>query len=549
MFIKSLKSFFSTDLYNPSLFRTVYLVNLFLCSVCFWNIAGVAVNVLLFIWSAIILVDLFFLKKDMRKIRHGVLLVIFLALGLYTSVFHIDGNFAENIVMLYHAAICFFLFYGMHSESNPEKRKQEIDRILKLMVFLTTIFSVLGLLIVFLAPTGRIYLGSYVLGIMDNRFTGLYTNPNLAAFSSVIGIVCCHILYKRNPVSACKKKCIPRMVSILCVAANLLSLLLSDSNSSLVFGVSYVVVYLFCRFYQKSNGYSFKKTVLRGGALLLCGVLIAGFALMFRMISQTAVTGFVNTVSQIHVSQQSTSENQTASAAEKTSVQNIEIGRTEEYEISSGRIDSLKKSMVLFRKFPLLGVGKGNIILYGERYMLDGFTYSDLHNGFLTILISDGIAGFVIFMLFLSLVGFRLLRCFRYNRGRDLKEIPALIAAVTAYCIFGLFEKAVLFDITFMVVIFWMLLGHTSALLAEYEWQEDMVGKFALLRLGRNYSPGFAYSVAPRESSATDYMPLELEEGQYVVRIDPMDVYSPQNASAIRIRKNEREKVRAGPSP
>ena len=67
--------------------------------------------------------------------------------------------------------------------------------------------------------------------------------------------------------------------------------------------------------------------------------------------------------------------------------------------------------------------------------------------------------------------------------------------------------------------------------------------------MGRNNSPVFDYSVAPRESSATDYMPLELEEGQYVVRIDPMVVYSPQNASEISISKNEMDKVRAGPSP
>lgn len=38
---------------------------------------------------------------------------------------------------------------------------------------------------------------------------------------------------------------------------------------------------------------------------------------------------------------------------------NVEIGRTEEYEVSSGRLGSLEQSMVLFGKFPLMGVGKG----------------------------------------------------------------------------------------------------------------------------------------------------------------------------------------------
>ena len=43
------KKFIITSVHDPARFRAVYLINLLFCSVCFWDIAGVVVNVLLFL--------------------------------------------------------------------------------------------------------------------------------------------------------------------------------------------------------------------------------------------------------------------------------------------------------------------------------------------------------------------------------------------------------------------------------------------------------------------------------------------------------------------
>ena len=495
----STKRLFSEGLHDPSLFRTVYIINLFLCAVYFWNVIGVAANIFILLWSLVLFIDMFLAKKPCRNIKQGLILVGFLVAGLYTIILHIDSNFGENFVMLYHAAVCFFLFYGMHSDPNREKVKREIDHILKVIVVLSTVLAVAGLLFVLCAPTGRLYLGGYVFGIMDNRFTGVFTNPNLAAFASVSGMACCHILLKRNRATKTGKQVLPRWVVGLCFGANGLSLLLSDSNSSLVFAITYIVVYVFCRLYQESRMLTSKKVVIRGVALVLCCALIAGSGLMLRTICQSVVSTFVTTTTQVLAEDEDASSTvsaspdtdntvavsaSTSSNAEETDAPSVEIGRTNDYDISSGRLDSLKKSLVLFGKFPLMGIGKGNIVPYGEQYLFQGFRFSDLHNGYLTILISNGLVGLLLFMGFLFLFVRRLLRCLRKNRDSDLKELPALIAALAAYCVFGLFEKAVLYDITFMVVVFWMLLGHTATFLSQYEWQEDTVDGFASLRVG-----------------------------------------------------------------
>lgn len=529
----STKRLFLEGLHNPSVFRTVYLTNLFLCTVCFWNVIGVAANIFIFLWSLILFIDMFLAKKVSRNIKQGFVLVAFLVAGLYTITLHIDSNFGENFVMLYHAAICFFLFYGMHSEPDREKVKREIDRILKIIVALSTVLAGIGLLIVFCVPTGRFYFCGYVFGIMDNRFTGVFTNPNLAAFASVVGMACCHILLKRNRAAKTGKRVLSRWAVGVCFGANAVSLLLSDSNSSLVFAITYLVVYLLCRLYQESRILASKKVAVRGIALVLCCALIAGSGLVLRNLCQSVVANLVTTTTQVLVENEtpdSTAEADTehvdaasiSTTAGDAETPSVEIGRDDNYDISSGRIDSLKKSLVLFGKFPLMGIGKGNIIPYGKRYLFQGFAFSDLHNGYLTILISNGLVGLLLFMGFLFLFGRRLIRCLRNNRGDDLKELPTLIAALVAYCVFGLFEKAVLFDITFMVVVFWMLLGHTATFLSQYEWQEDTVDGFASLRIGGASLPSpSAYPIPAYPAPSITYSIFE-PQGHYPIIMNPV---------------------------
>ena len=167
---------------DPSVFRTAYILNLFFCSVCFWDFAGIVVNVLMFLWAGVFFFDLFISRKSPRRIRYGSVLLAFLGAGLITALLHIDSGFGMNLIMLYHAAVCFFLFYGLHAEPDRRKTKREMNRIFGLIMVLSTALAVGGLAIVAFAPTGRLYVSDYILGIMDNRFTGLYTNPNLAAF-------------------------------------------------------------------------------------------------------------------------------------------------------------------------------------------------------------------------------------------------------------------------------------------------------------------------------------------------------------------------------
>ena len=78
----------------------------------------------------------------------------------------------------------------------------------KILAFLIITFAVAGMLVALVFT--RVKAFSYCIGLMDNRFTGLYTNPNIAAYVSVVGLVCIHLLYGKAGEGSSSQKPLPR---------------------------------------------------------------------------------------------------------------------------------------------------------------------------------------------------------------------------------------------------------------------------------------------------------------------------------------------------
>ena len=158
-----------------------------------------------------------------------------------------------------------------------------------------------------------------------------------------------------------------------------------------------------------------------------------------------------------------------------SSVGQVVIGRTDTPDISSGRFDSLGKAFQLFIKDPILGIGQGNIVEYGERYLDEGFLFEDLHNGYVTILVSYGIVGFLLVMAFLFVLARRMYAGLRKNLHKDKPQLPLLFAMLGGYCVYSLFDITLLLDVNFMVVIFWLLLGYATTYMLQYETRFGVV--------------------------------------------------------------------------
>ena len=415
------------------------------------------------VWSVFLLIDIFRRQYPRKNIKYFIFLLVFVFSGLFTAYLHGEDNLIINLVMMYHVSVCFFLLYGMHGERDREKVRREMFLLCRILVFLITVFAAAGMAVALIFT--RIQAFSYCIGLMDNRFTGLYTNPNIAAYVSVVGLVCIHLLYGKKDDK--EKPLLPRWFLNAGIFLNVLTVFLSDSNASMVFLLIYSTAYLFTRMYRK-NGFSKGKVLVKKTALLLFVTVIAAVGCF--CLREASQLGMAQAINLLH-------QSGTAAVASdaSTSASNVvvSIGRDGNYEISSGRLDSLEKSMVLYQKNPVFGIGKGNIVEYGNRYLARGFQFSDLHNGYLTILISCGTVGLGLFLAFALLAARKVTKTvFQRYSPRGERELVILFCALCAYAVYALFERALLFDITFMVASFWMFFGYA---MNETVWEEPFL--------------------------------------------------------------------------
>ena len=262
-----------------------------------------------------------------------------------------------------------------------------------------------------------------------------------------------------------------------CIATNLFSLILCDSNASLVLALAYAIVYLIYIFFADKTGLSASKIIFKIIALVVVGAFLASSALMLRTICQTGfsvVLSKTNSIISVIMGEEDiTSGISSAETDNPHDKKDVTFGH-ENKNIDSGRFKLWKESINLFKISPFIGISNGNIVFYSEEYSNGVLNYSyhksDLHNGYLTILVSTGIIGFLLFGIF----GFRFAKhsaqhLFLQKKTFRNDVYPCLFAFLFAYLIYAMFEKALLYDISFMVMWFWLMMGYMSCYIAKFE--------------------------------------------------------------------------------
>jgi hypothetical protein len=275
--------------------------------------------------------------------------------------------------------------------------------------------------------------------------------------------------------------------------------MLCDSNASMVLALAYVIVYVIYIFFADKTGIakpdkpiSKSKIFVKIISLVLVGTFLIGSVLMFRSICQAGFSVVVSKSNNFFSLIMSDSDDLYSVDSNKTTTNKSEITFDHENKnIDSGRFKLWKESVNLFKLSPIIGISNGNIIFYSEEYA-DGalnYTYhnSDLHNGFLTLLVSTGIIGFVLFGIF----GFRFAKHAAQHLFLQKKTFrndiyPCLFSFLSAYLFYALFEKALLYDISFMVLFFWLMMGYTSCYIAKFEPMLETQYLFHKNRLTRN---------------------------------------------------------------
>lgn len=466
---------FKEKLNDSSLFRIIYIIDLFFCNISFLQIPAYVLLAFLFIWG----VRLVYLNQRKNntffKLRFGLWIGAFLICSLLSILINLSSAIFHSAVMFLHVLICFFVFYGMHTEPNFNFRN-ELYTVARTIVYLTTIANIIGIFCLMFDITFEWYWVKFT--IYENRFTGVFYNPNLLGFVSVAAILCCHMLYKEKLMNSVNQPRVSKIWIFSCMATSVFSLILCDSNAAFVLALGYAIVYVVYMFFADKTGISTSKIILKIVALILVGAFLVGSALMFRTICQTGfsvVMAKTNSLVDILLnSDEITAEVQEPPTPETEKEKSDVTFSHENKNLDSGRLKLWEESFGLFKISPIIGISNGNIVLYSEEYLNGTLSYSynksDLHNGFLTILVSTGIIGFILFGIF----GFRFAKhsaqhLFLQKKTFRNDVYPCLFAFLFAYLFYALFERALLYDISFMVMWFWLMMGYMSCYIAKFE--------------------------------------------------------------------------------
>ena len=457
---------------DTSLFRRSYIICLLLCNITPLLVVMYALLAALFLWGVFLLVYNEVVRHTAEKTRFGLWLALFLICGVITAVLHLSSGVLynlHNLIMLLHAGICFFIFYSVHTEKHLNFRR-ELYGICSFIVYTTTVLGIMGLACLMADIKFEIFGLKFI--VFENRFTGLYSNPNQLAFAAVAAIFCCHMLLKKDFIAISGRERVSTIWIASGAAVNGISLLLSDSNGGLMLMIGYAVFFLVYKMFGSERKFTLRQIVTKSISCLLAGVVIVASLFFVRNVTQE---GFVKLMSM--------SETEPIVVIEG-SLDNEEEGiitfEHENKNVDSGRFKLWEQAGEMFIHNPIMGIGKGNIYAYGKQMFVNGVKFSDkygllsplmtdFHNGYFTILVCSGAVGFILFMIF----GVRFfLKISKYVfREEGLKEstLPCMYAFLCAYMVYAFVEEALLFNLGFAVVFFWLILGYVSCFLVQFE--------------------------------------------------------------------------------
>ena len=165
---------FKAAVLDTSLFRRCYIICLFFCNITMLIVPAYIGLAVMFCWGSFLVIYNEIKKHTALKTRHGLWLILFLFASVFTLIFHISSQFMTNlynVMMILHAAMCFFIFYGIHTEKHLNFRR-EFYSICSFIVYATTVMGVIGLACLMAGIRVEVFHIGFI--IFENRFTGMY---------------------------------------------------------------------------------------------------------------------------------------------------------------------------------------------------------------------------------------------------------------------------------------------------------------------------------------------------------------------------------------
>lgn len=443
-------------------------VNLLYCLITIMMLSTIAIispittelNIIILMWAAIYFIYDFFNKKTCLKSKHKFFLILYMIIFAIGIVLNIKNNAVDNIKTFVYTGFFLFVLYSYDSNKDILTAQKEIRNINNIVIFISSITSFIAIIMfIFLIeftfndiPQGFVYPKSPALW-------GLYANPNSGGMIATLSIILTIInIYFYKLYSSKKLSIIKKSYYIFNIIIQWLYLVLCNSRGAVVSLLSVLLFLIFLKSYNKfiTKLNIFKTLVI---SLMLSFIILIGYNISISVSKNilSYIPTFVESIKENNNNSSITGNN------EITLEREIKNGH-----ISTGRAEIWSYGLNTLKFSPLFGHGPGNIGLAKQKlYPNDTSKYvitNNMHNGYIQILLSNGVLGLLFFAVFMILIAKdSLINIFNSKMNIGINEKKYLILILTpilAIAINGMFENVILLTQSYITTILWIYMGY-----------------------------------------------------------------------------------------
>ncbi|BFL46217.1 O-antigen ligase family protein [Lactonifactor longoviformis] len=409
------------------------------------------------VWACILLA-VYFCKNYRNYLNKysGLLFLLCVSYGI-TILVNYHNKLSSNIFSYAYFLVTLLLFFNVFQHRDKITSQKYISIFMKLNVFATFVFAVIALVMFCFNIVGfyETDTGIQHYGLYENRLWGLF-NPNIGGMNALIAIAFSLFLYKQN-----KKK-----FYVVSIVIEYIYLILTQSRSALLSFFAFIIIFIVFVLIGKEKFFvKGKKPFLFNIGKLVCIVAIL-------LVSVPIVKNVVVIIPNTYIAL-----NNSDSQKQKEEDVRVKLARIENFEednadnLSNGRIGIWKAGVKVWKTSPIFGVGLHNVYEDVKGYLDKGTAQAvrngSMHNVYITTLVSSGVMGAAVFLIFLVIVVWSFIKYLFTGQNTEKKILMGLIfALMLGDCL----ESRIIFSTSNICFIFWTICGY----LIFYEGEEHV---------------------------------------------------------------------------
>lgn len=397
------------------------------------------------------------IKRFLNMKYIWLLFAFFVSYGI-SLILNIKYGFIDPLQAMVWMALQYFILFLKDPEVPQQKTEKEFRILSWIFMLYTLICSILSFLMLLFNYSVKDFerVPVKLAGLVWGRLWGVYTDPN---YASVLAIVAIFIgLYLVKSYKSV-------FVKILCginAAFQIMYVAFSDSRTGLVCLAAGGAFYAYMRLAKLPK---FKVRKITGQAVS-CIVAVCILCIMVA-IPKGIKIGYNEIIKLTETTQPPAGNGENIE-----SPNDKEIGRDQDIEsdVSNRRFDLWKSGLEIYAKKPVFGVSMFNAVAFAQEqlpntYLInnDAGIFDSLHNTFLNVLLSQGIVGFVIMMLFAVLAIIfilqRLIKMDSESEPIDCVKYIILLSILVTITVSMMFVGDVFYLNSGASFLFWSILG------------------------------------------------------------------------------------------